>query len=472
MASGMRTVGLAQAAQLALQLLSVAILARLLTPHAFGLVAMVMVVIGVAELFRDMGLSNAAIQAPELSVGLRSNLFWVNTGIGALLTAVTAASSTLIAGLYDQPELVAITIALSPTFLLSGVATQYRVHLIRGLRFKALSRISLSVPALSLVAATIAALGGLEVWAIVVQALTSAVLTVVLLVIACRWLPGRPVPSTGVRGMLTLGSAFLGSSLLTYLRMNADTFIIGHRFGSEALGLYNRSVQLIRNPIRQLQQPFGSVVVPIAARVRADDAAFMATLREYQPLMGYGICALASLVVGAPQDVVRLALGDQWLHAAPVMTVVAASAAVSAAAQPVSWLYTARGMGRALLGYTSFTTILTITLILAGAQFGLVGAAAGYLASTLVSFPIAFLRAEKLTGLPMIRLGITCARPLVLLGTVWACSFALRSMWHAPPPVGIVIALAMMGLVFAVSLVIPGYLRDYKRLVQTVRSMR
>lgn len=471
MARGMRTVGGAQAGQLALQLVSVAALARLLSPDEFGLFAMVMLVIGVAELFRDMGLSNAAVQAPAMSLGLRSNLFWANTGIGAGLTLLVAAIAPLVAAIYDRPELIAITIALAPTFLLSGAATQYRVHLIRELRFNTLAAISLLAPVAALTAAIAAALGGLGVWAIVIQSLTSAVTTLALLMVVCRWLPGRPSRSTGIRGMLRLGSAFLASSLLTYVRMSVDSFIIGYRFGPESLGLYNRSVQVIRTPIRQLQQPFSSVVVPMAARLRGDDVAFMRSLREFQPLMGYGICTLAALVAAAPRDVVLLVLGDQWLEAAPVLAVVAVSSAVAAASSPVDWLYTARGMGGALLAYTAFTATLTVVLIFAGAEFGPVGAAAGYLASTVVTFPTTFLRAEKLSGLPMTRFGITCAQPVALLAIIWGASAALRSTWQPSAPVGILVAVAIVGLVGAGSALLPAYRQDYRSILRSVRAM-
>ncbi len=472
MSRGLRATGLGQFAQLALQLLSVAILARLLTPHAFGLVAMVMVVIGVAELFRDMGLSNAALQARHVSIGLRSNLFWVNTGIGAALMGLVALSSPLIAALYNHDELVAITIALSPTFLVSGMATQYRVHLMRELRFKALASIGLFSALVSLIVAIVAATLGMEVWAIVAQSLTSAAVTLVLLAFASGWLPKRPAAGTGIRAMAGLGTTFMASSLLTYVRLNADSFIIGNRFGSETLGLYNRSLQLVRNPIRQLQAPFGSVVLPVAARRRDDDIALMATLREFQPLLGYAVCGLAAVVVAAPRDVVLLVLGSQWLDAAPVMAIAATSAAVAAAASPVSWLYTARGMGGALLGYTTFTTVLTVALIVGGAQLGFIGAATGYLVAGLISFPITFWRAQSLTGLPMRRLGVQCARPVVLLGLVWASSRGIAAMWHIPFPGEFGLAAGLMALIAALSLCLPAYRADYTQILRTLRSLR
>jgi len=472
MASGMRTVGSSQVAQLVLQLVSVAVLARLLTPDAFGLVAMVMVVIGVAELFRDMGLSSAAIQAAHLSVGLRSNLFWANSAMGAVLMLLSIALAPVIAALYDRPQLVGITLALSPTFLISGLATQYRVHLIRSLRFKALATISLVALIVALLAAIAAALGGLGVWAIVVQSLALALATLVMLVVACRWTPGMPARGTGMRGMMGLGAAFLASSLLTYVRMNADSFIIGHRLGAEALGLYNRSVQVVRNPIRQLQQPFGSVVIPVASRWRDDDDAFMRALREYQPLMGYAICSLSAVIVAAPRDVVLLALGTQWLDAAPVIAVVAASAAIAAAAAPVSWMYTSRGLGGALLAYTLFTTAVTVAFTLMGSQFGLIGAAIGYLASTVLSFPLTFVRAQRLTGLPMVRLAVECARPVALLGVVWVVSISVRTVWQPDAPAGVLVAVACVAVVGGAAAALKPYRRDCAQIIRSLRSMR
>lgn len=470
-ARGLLSTGTSQLGQMVLQLVSVAVLARLLTPEDFGLVAMVLIVIGVADLFRDLGLSNAAIAAKELSVGMRSNLFWANAGMGALLAVIVAALAPVIAALYGRPELAAITLGLAPVFLLSGLATQFRVQLVRSLRFSTLAWTGILTPALALVVAIPVAVMGGGPWTIVTQSLVGAGANLVLLAAAARWLPGRLQRQTGLRRMMRVGGAFFASSVLTYVKQNADSFIIGYQFGAGRLGLYNRSVQTIRTPIRQLQQPFGSVVVPVAARQQDDRIALMETLRGFAAPMIYGIAALAALVAGAPRDTISIVLGDQWLSAAPVMTTVALSAAVAAAAGPVSWVYTSLGLAGALLRYTTITTVITLVLIVGGAQFGFVGAAIGYLLSTIVSFPITFARVGRLSGLPTGRFAIDCARPLLLLAIVTGVSQTLLHQWEVPHPFGLLVALGTLVTVVLASLLLPPFRRDYVRIRDTATLM-
>lgn len=128
-----------QFARILLQVVSVVVLARLLTPHAYGVVAMVLAVIGIGEIFRDFGLSSAAIQSKTLSRGQRDNLFWVNAGIGLVLATIVFFAAPLIAIIYRHPEVEPLARALSLTFLMNGLATQYRADLNRRLKFMQLT---------------------------------------------------------------------------------------------------------------------------------------------------------------------------------------------------------------------------------------------------------------------------------------------------------------------------------------------
>ena len=103
---------------------SVILLARLLTPDDFGVVAMVTSVVGIAEIIRDFGLSSAAIQAKTLSQAERSNLWWINTGIGALCTFFIVALAPLLSLVYHDDRVVGIALVLSGLVIVSGANTQ------------------------------------------------------------------------------------------------------------------------------------------------------------------------------------------------------------------------------------------------------------------------------------------------------------------------------------------------------------
>ena len=135
-------------------------LARLLTPEQFGLVAMVTAVIGIAEFIRDAGLSSAAIQSTTLSEDQRTNLFWANLALGAACAVVAAALTPVIVAAYGEPRLAPIVLALAGVFVISGANTQYRSDLIRRLRLRQLAMADLGAQALAILVAVVLALAG------------------------------------------------------------------------------------------------------------------------------------------------------------------------------------------------------------------------------------------------------------------------------------------------------------------------
>ena len=181
-----------QGLRILIQLASVVIMARLLSPTDVGLFAMVMSVAGIAEVFRDFGLSQAAVQAPVLTVQQRNNLFWINSAMGAALAVAVFLSSWGIAALYGVEELAPLAQLASVTFLLNGLATQFRASLNRSLRFTALSTTDVIAALVGLGAGVVAALAGVGPWALVAQLLGAAFATLVLVAVFAGWLPGLP----------------------------------------------------------------------------------------------------------------------------------------------------------------------------------------------------------------------------------------------------------------------------------------
>src|SRR5579864_1535682 len=132
----------AQGADFTLRLVSLMVLARLLGPKDFGLVGMVTAFTGVLTMFRDFGLSAAAIQRPIVTEEQISTLFWINISVGAGLTVVTVAMAPVIAAFYHEPRLLGVTAALASSFLLNAAGVQHGALLQRQMRFTTLAVIS------------------------------------------------------------------------------------------------------------------------------------------------------------------------------------------------------------------------------------------------------------------------------------------------------------------------------------------
>lgn len=452
----------AQALRMVLQIASVVVLARLLTPDDYGLVAMVLAVVGIAELFRDLGLSPAAIRAETLSVKERDNLFWINTGLGASLGTVVAVAAPLVAMAYGRSELTAITLALAPTYLLSGFMTQYRVHLTRGLRFGALAAIDVVCAAVPLLIGVIAAYLGASYWALVIQQLSSGLLGCVLLVAACRWRPHRYDRGTPVEPFLRLGASFVFGGVMAYITRNADNVLIGHQFGASPLGLYTRSVQLVRTPLAQLQAPFGTVALPVLANAGDDDERMLSAAHRGQVALLYPVLALVAVLVSSSSAVVSIALGPQWSGAAPIMAWVALSGGLSCVTMPVLWMYAARGLGRAITRYNSIAAVLSLSAMVVGLRWGVEGVAAGVAVATAFTWPLAlwFLKSEG--RVPVSVLAWSGLRVVGLAALAGGCVVQVRGWTSVGSPAAqLALACLIVGAVFLVAWVVPAFGRDY-----------
>jgi len=178
---------------------SMMVLARLLLPQDFGLMAMVTAITGFLAVFADLGLSMATIQRPEISHVQLSTLFWVNAALGAGVMLVTVATAPAIAWFYGEPRLAWIALTLSGAFLVSGLAVQHQALLRRHMRFGVLAWIEISAVAAGAAAGVGLAWSGAGYWALVVMQLAVAAVATAGAWLMYRWRPGLPAPTKILR---------------------------------------------------------------------------------------------------------------------------------------------------------------------------------------------------------------------------------------------------------------------------------
>src|SRR5207253_6551164 len=182
----------AQAAQFFLNLVYVMVLARLLVPQEFGLVAMVTTVTGFLRIFQDAGLSMATVQRQEITHAQVSNLFWVNVAVGGVTTLLVAASAPAVAWFYREPRLVGITLVLSITFVLASSAVQHIALLNRQMRFKVIAVIDIVSMFVGYLIGIGMAVSGYGYWALVGTSVTQVTIKLILTWSVSRWRPRLP----------------------------------------------------------------------------------------------------------------------------------------------------------------------------------------------------------------------------------------------------------------------------------------
>lgn len=410
-----------QVARIVLQVLSVVLLARLLTPQDYGVIAMVLAVVGVGEIFRDFGLSSAAVQSRTLSRGQRDNLLWINAGIGLVLSGIVFFCAPLLAAFYGVAILDPLARALAVTFLLNGFTTQYRASLNRDLQFLKLTVADIAAPAVGLIVAVVGASVGWGVWSLVAQQISQAVVYLAMLAIWSGWLPRMPDRGADMKPFLKFGFNLVATQLLGYVGNNIDSVIIGVRFGAGPLGIYNRGYQLLMRPLSQLRTPTTSVALPVLSRLQDDPNRFGDFVARGQLALGYSLVVGLGIVVGAADLIAEVVLGPAWTGVGPILRFLAAAGIFQTLAYVGYWVYLSRGLTADLLRYTIVSSIIKVICIAVGSNFGVVGVAAGFALAPALAWPLSLWWLSRKTVIPIGRLmrgalrviAVTCAGAVV-----------------------------------------------------------
>lgn len=458
----------ATAAKMILQMGAVVVLARLLTASDYGLIAMVMAVVGVADILRDVGLSAAAIQAKVLSREQRDNLFWLNTAAGAAIMLIVLAGAPLVSALYGRSELTAIASALAPVFLMSGMATQYRAHLNRHMEYKKIAMAEVTAPAVALAVAVLLAINGAGYWALVAQQLTSALTLLFLFSILGKWVPRRFHRGASMRGLVTFGFHLAGSQLVGYAAKNVDTLTIGAMFGPIPVGFYNRATQLILTPLAQVRTPSLTVALPTLSRVRDSRERTDRLVQRGQIGLGLTLISGLGFVVGAATPLVHVALGEGWLETIPYLRLLAIAAGFQTLAYVGYWVYLSHGLTADLLRYSLISAPIKAICVLVGALLaGPVGVAAGIVVSAAFEWPLSFYWLNRSANISVRPLVIGALRVLTVATAIALVSWGTASLLSAQAPWIALLAAAVAGmLAFAGFSVFGAYRRDIKDLMR------
>ena len=461
-----------QALRVLIQAAALVVLARLLSPTDFGMVAMVLVIVGIGELVRDFGLSNAAIQARSLSRAERDNLFWLSLLLGTVLALALLALAPLVAALYGQPELRQITQWLAITFVLNGFSAQFRAGLTRDLRFSAAAAIEVIGPLAGLTTAVLMAVGGWGYWALVGQELVKAVVLTVGLVVAARWWPGLPRRRTSIRAFVRYGGYLMGTQILGYASRNVDTLVIGTRFGPAMTGLYSRAYQLVALPVTQLSHPTTKVALPVLSRLNDDPERYRAFLLRGQTLLLHAVVPLFVVTGVLAEPVIRVVLGAQWDEAVPIFRVLTVGGLFEGAALATMWVFLSRGKTKEQLVFALTTRPLMIVAVVVGSHWGVVGVAAGYALSTALCWPVGLIWIARVTDAPSRDLFWNGARALAVHTCAGAVVWFTLGRANLPAPLVLVLGVLVMAAVFALACCVwPRLRRDAQDIWETRRHL-
>ncbi|WP_166791742.1 lipopolysaccharide biosynthesis protein [Cryobacterium frigoriphilum] len=444
----------AQVFRFIIQMVGLALLSRLLEPSAFGLLAMILAVVGLATVLGDFGLSLAAVQAPTLSQAQKSALFWVNALIGVLAGVCVFCLSGPLAIFYERPELTALTQLLALVFLLNALSAQFRVELTRRLDFVGLAWSDALGPLGGLTIGVGMALAGFGVWALAWQQIAGAGFTLAVLVVRARWVPGSLLPMPNLRNFLAFGVATTSTQVLNYASVNIASVAVGKVLGASTLGIYSRAFQIFMLPLQQMAAPLTRVALPILSRLVGDER-YSAYVCRAQLLMSYSLVPALLAMALVAEPVVRLVLGPGWEDAGSVLRILCFGGVFQALGYTYYWVFLSKARMGVMLGCELVGRVVMIALTLALANFGIDYVAAAYsiglfmiwLVSSAFGLRLVGISAAALLGVTLRPVSLFFGIFVLIAGADWLLDF---QQYGAFVHLGILVTLSM--LLFAIAI--------------------
>jgi O-antigen/teichoic acid export membrane protein len=379
--SGAFAIG-AEGVEFFLRLGSIIVLARLLVPEQFGLVAMVMAITAIAERFKDLGLSLVTVQRREITHGQVSTLFWVNTTTGVSIAVLIAALAVPIARFYGDPRLVAICVALGSTFVFSGMTIQHQALQRRLMRFGQLALVRIGSSAASVAIALVVAFMDYGYWALVVREVSRSILVLLGTWICIPWVPGRPSRRVDMKSMLMFGSDVTVFSLVwSLVTFNLDQILVGKLFGATQLGLYRQGINLVFAPISQLSYPIDNVAEVALSRLQDTAHRYRRYYLGFLGALASVTMPLAMFLAVFADEIVLVVLGTKWVAATDYLRILAIAAMVRPVASTAGFVMVTCGRSRRYMWWGLFQSVGLATFLAIGIQWGPKGVAYAHVAS-------------------------------------------------------------------------------------------
>lgn len=350
--SGVKWTSISMVVVTALQLLQLSILARYLAPTDFGLMAILMIVIGFSQAFMDMGVSNAIIQRENITHSQLSSLYWLNTLSGGLLTLIVILLSPFIATVYNEAKITELLLLLSSVFFITALGNQYRILCQKKLLFDLMAKIDVVSATLAFSTAVYLAYKGAGVYSLVFAMLVSASSASVLyLYVGLKYhhKPSFTYNHKELKGFYSFGLFQMGERTLNYISANVDKILIGKIIGLQAVGFYNMAWQLIIFPLSKINPIVNKVAFPIYSKVQNDTESLNRYYSLSVKVLSLITIPLLAFLSFFSKDIVLIVFGNGWEKSASLITVLAFIGIGKALGNPGGALLLA--LGRADVGF-------------------------------------------------------------------------------------------------------------------------
>ncbi|GAB3203909.1 O-antigen/teichoic acid export membrane protein [Pontibacter aydingkolensis] len=328
--SGLKWGSTATVANAIMQIGYTSAMARLLSPEAFGLVAIASVILRFGSYFANMGLTKALIQKENLEPQHIRAAFTASLVLGLLFAGITWLLAPFAAAFFKNPDVTPIVQVMALSFIINGAAVTSVSMLERDMRFKAISILEVvSYVVAYLGAGILLAYLGYGVWSLIYATLLQAAIMALGAYVVVRHNVMLQLRLAPYKPLFSYGSRMSFISFLEFLSQEFGTILIGRVLGSYKLGLYNRAYMLINLPMYMLTRTFTKVIFPSFSKIQNDIQKLGSIYLSSITLLAAIVIPLCLGIAVAAPEIVRILLGEQWGESVPVLQVLCMALALS-----------------------------------------------------------------------------------------------------------------------------------------------
>lgn len=438
-------------ANVAIQLVVMAVLARILSPADFGLLSIVTVFTSFFQLFSDMGIGAAVVQYRDLSQRDCGGLFSFSALLALFLAVVFCVASIPISLFYGDSRLVPLCVAASPSIVFSTLNMVPNGLMLRDKRFGAIAMRLVVSTGFSGVTAIILAFLGVGCYSLVAQTVMSA------LVILVWNLAARPIKGINIHFMEPLRRVFsysayqFGFSFINYFSRNLDNLAIGKVLGTVPLGYYDKAYKLTTYPMNNISSVVASVIQPYMAESQDDLGRMFSCWRKVTKLLSLVGAFVAAVFIAAAPEIVEVLYGSQWAEAVPLFRVLSVSVYFQMLGNPSGAFFQSLGRTDLMFRCGLVNTTLTVVGLVLGCAAGSLQVVAACISASfcLETVPIIYYLLVRGMRVPP-RVLIEFLPELVVGCLAVAACMLLRSYMPTQTLLALFCKLGTIGVVFVV----------------------
>lgn len=301
------------------------VLARLLMPSDYGIIALLAIFLQIAQVFIDSGFANALIKKQNCSEKDFSTVFYYNLAISIIIYLLFFSFSPIVAQFYGIPELTNVMRFVSLVVILNALSIVQRTKLIKAIDFKSQTLVSLGSVLLSGGLGLYLAYQGAGVWALCWQTIANGFFQNIFLFSIVKWFPSLTFSRNSFIEMFGFGSKILGASIISVVYSNLYTVVIGKMFQTVELGLFSRAEQFAKFPSSNVGNIIARVMFPVLSRIQDDDEKLCIAYRKIIRCSSFFIFPLMMGLAALASPFVMVILTEKWLGVVTLLQIVCLS---------------------------------------------------------------------------------------------------------------------------------------------------